>query len=149
MAAQTKVGRDIDSATLPAPGWHGEFPTIKLPKAEVQKGLDYCKLALVGRIDLQLLKFDRVCELVSQKWPTKGEVPDKGKLAKEASTRGEGVDFTQHISKSQRKKLKRKQRQQGTKEHGETSGEHEEVQEVHQPEPQHQSDGEASEDLDH
>ncbi|KAF9598162.1 hypothetical protein IFM89_025719 [Coptis chinensis] len=129
MAAQTKVGRDIDNATLPAPGWHAQ-------------------------------------------------VPDKGKSAKEASTRGEGAEFTQHISKSQRKKLKRKQRQQGTKEHGETSGEHEEVQEVHQvpdserdneqqettseqdedstelfedaqPEPQHQSDGEASEDLDH
>ncbi|KAF9619541.1 hypothetical protein IFM89_007368 [Coptis chinensis] len=97
---------------------------------------------------------------------------------KEASTRGEGAEFTQYLSKSQRKKLKRKQRQQGRKEHGETSGEHEEVQEVHQvhdskrnneqqettpehdddstehfedahPEPQHQSDGEASEDLDH
>ncbi|KAF9598829.1 hypothetical protein IFM89_031497 [Coptis chinensis] len=73
MAAQPKVGRDIDSATLPALGWHGEFPTIKLSKAEVQKGLDYYKFALVGRIDLRLLKFDRVRELVSQKWSTKGE----------------------------------------------------------------------------
>ncbi|KAF9622716.1 hypothetical protein IFM89_032896 [Coptis chinensis] len=58
---------------------------------------------------------------------------------------GMGAEFTQHLSKSQRKKLKRKQRQQGTKEHGETSEHFEDA----QPEPQHQSDGEFSEDIDH
>lgn len=62
-AAQIKVGRDIDIEELPEPDWNGDFPKIRIPKLEHDKGVEKCKLSLVGRLDLNKITLMRVEEL--------------------------------------------------------------------------------------
>ncbi|KAF5192561.1 hypothetical protein FRX31_017847 [Thalictrum thalictroides] len=58
----------IDVSQLPIPGKKGNFPSIKLPKRVVERGIEYCKFSLVGRLDLQSLKIERVREIASKLW---------------------------------------------------------------------------------
>ncbi|KAF5176564.1 hypothetical protein FRX31_033848, partial [Thalictrum thalictroides] len=44
---QIKVGRDVDLASLPLPGKQGSFPTVKLAKADVLKGLEQFEFRIV------------------------------------------------------------------------------------------------------
>ncbi|KAF5179883.1 hypothetical protein FRX31_030530, partial [Thalictrum thalictroides] len=43
----------IEYSELPEPGFRGEYPTIKLPKKAYERGLEYCKFSLIGRLDMQ------------------------------------------------------------------------------------------------
>ncbi|KAF9606313.1 hypothetical protein IFM89_024981 [Coptis chinensis] len=67
-AVKPKYGRHIETSSLPTPGKQGEYPTIALIDDEIEKGLQYCKFSLVGRLDLRQVKPDRVKEVVSQLW---------------------------------------------------------------------------------
>ncbi|KAF5189358.1 hypothetical protein FRX31_021054 [Thalictrum thalictroides] len=57
---QPKVGREIDLASLSVLGKQGNFPTVKLVKADVLKGLEQCKWALVGRLNFQKTNITKV-----------------------------------------------------------------------------------------
>ncbi|KAF9609914.1 hypothetical protein IFM89_019007 [Coptis chinensis] len=72
-ATRPKYGRNVDMSSLPTPGRQGEFPTIEPIDDEVEKGLDFCKFSLVGRLDLKEIKFDRVKEVVKHLWKPTGE----------------------------------------------------------------------------
>ncbi|KAF5205415.1 Ribonuclease h domain [Thalictrum thalictroides] len=63
----------IDVSQLPIPGKKGNFPSIKLPKRVVEWGIEYCKFSLVGRLDLQSLKIERVREIASNLWTLAGD----------------------------------------------------------------------------
>ncbi|KAF5187507.1 hypothetical protein FRX31_022906, partial [Thalictrum thalictroides] len=68
---QLKVGRDVDLSSLPMPSKHGSFPTVKLAKADVLKGLDECKWALVGRLDFSKTNILKVRAEIDLKWKLK------------------------------------------------------------------------------
>ncbi|KAF9623162.1 hypothetical protein IFM89_037743 [Coptis chinensis] len=67
-ATKTTYGREVDTAALPVPGRQGEYPTITIHTEEVDKGLEFCKLVLVGRLDMSKLTMNVVNEKVKQLW---------------------------------------------------------------------------------
>ncbi|KAF5188749.1 hypothetical protein FRX31_021664, partial [Thalictrum thalictroides] len=69
---QIKVGRDVDLASLPLPGKKGSFPTVKLAKADVLKGLEQCKWSLVGRLDFLKTNISKVRSEIDLKWKLTG-----------------------------------------------------------------------------
>ncbi|KAF9616183.1 hypothetical protein IFM89_028959 [Coptis chinensis] len=70
---RTTYGRDVDTATLPTPGRQGEYPTISIQTDDVDKGLEYCKLGLVGRLDMSKLNMYDVNNKVKELWKPKSE----------------------------------------------------------------------------
>ncbi|KAF9620224.1 hypothetical protein IFM89_010959 [Coptis chinensis] len=72
-AARPKYGRNVDLAALPIPGQQGEFPTIALIDDELEKGLEFCKFALVGRLDLKKMNLEEVRRIASTLWKPKGD----------------------------------------------------------------------------
>ncbi|KAF5194594.1 zinc ion binding / nucleic acid binding protein [Thalictrum thalictroides] len=71
-AAKPRYGRNVDISDLPSPGKQGDFPTVSLIDEEVEKGLDFCKLSLVGRLDLQKITLARVRSIAAEIWSPKG-----------------------------------------------------------------------------
>ncbi|KAF5192881.1 zinc ion binding / nucleic acid binding protein, partial [Thalictrum thalictroides] len=51
----------------------GDYPAISISPEALQRGLNYCKHCLLGRIDLQKVPIERVRELALQKWNPTGE----------------------------------------------------------------------------
>ncbi|KAF5191552.1 hypothetical protein FRX31_018863 [Thalictrum thalictroides] len=58
----------VDLATLPIPSKRGEKPAIKIPAKYVEKGLEACKSALVGRLDLKNLKIEQIKAEITKEW---------------------------------------------------------------------------------
>ncbi|KAF9604375.1 hypothetical protein IFM89_006382 [Coptis chinensis] len=66
MVEETTTNKALSDDMLP--GRQGEYPTITIEAEEVDKGLDFCKLALVGRLDMSKLTMTFVNEKVKQVW---------------------------------------------------------------------------------
>ncbi|KAF9587075.1 hypothetical protein IFM89_039761 [Coptis chinensis] len=57
---------------LPVPGEYGGFPSVHLIDEEVEKGRDFCKFSLVGRLDLYKMTLEQVRSKVASLWAPKG-----------------------------------------------------------------------------
>ncbi|KAF9611587.1 hypothetical protein IFM89_033591 [Coptis chinensis] len=71
-AVKPRYGRNIDTSLLPSPGEQGGFPSIQLFDEDLEKGRDFCKQGLVGRLDLSKLKLDKVRSSVTNLWRLQG-----------------------------------------------------------------------------
>ncbi|KAF9599522.1 hypothetical protein IFM89_038742 [Coptis chinensis] len=72
-AARPKYGRNVDLVALLIPGEQGEFPTIALIDDELEKGLEFYKFALVGRLDLKMINLEEVRRIASTLWKPKAK----------------------------------------------------------------------------
>ncbi|KAF9592870.1 hypothetical protein IFM89_018424 [Coptis chinensis] len=72
-AVKPRYGRNIDTSLLPSPGEQGGFPSIQLFDEDLEKGRDFCKQGLVGRLDLSKLKLDKVRSYVTNLWRLQGK----------------------------------------------------------------------------
>ncbi|KAF9590682.1 hypothetical protein IFM89_036174 [Coptis chinensis] len=63
---------EIDIAALPIPGMKGNIPSIRIPKQAIDRGLQFCKFSLVGRLDFQKINIDTVRTIAAEKWRPKG-----------------------------------------------------------------------------
>ncbi|KAF9591381.1 hypothetical protein IFM89_004066 [Coptis chinensis] len=71
-AVKPRYGRNIDTSLLPSPGEQGGFPSIQLFDEDLEKGRDFCKHGLVGRLDLSKLKLGKVRSSVTNLWRLQG-----------------------------------------------------------------------------
>ncbi|KAF9617278.1 hypothetical protein IFM89_035222 [Coptis chinensis] len=79
-----KHGREINTSTLHVPGMQGEYPTITIQAKEVDNGLEFCKLSLVGGCNHNTMNVNKVRELALASWRPKGTVNGNLKLASRA-----------------------------------------------------------------
>ncbi|KAF5187492.1 Ribonuclease h domain [Thalictrum thalictroides] len=62
------MNQAVDLATLPIPTMRGERPAITIPVSYVEKGLEACKFALVGRLDLKNVKIEDIKAEIAREW---------------------------------------------------------------------------------
>lgn len=58
---------------LPEPVMNGEVPMIMLPKIAVERGREYCKYSMVGRLDFRKISIMRARVLAQQIWALTGD----------------------------------------------------------------------------
>ncbi|KAF5178062.1 hypothetical protein FRX31_032353 [Thalictrum thalictroides] len=66
--AKQRMNQAVDLATLPIPTMRGERPAITIPVSYVEKGLEACKFALVGRLDLKNVKIEDIKAEIAREW---------------------------------------------------------------------------------
>ncbi|KAF9596647.1 hypothetical protein IFM89_012770 [Coptis chinensis] len=62
----------LDIEDLPVPKIKGNMPSIKLPKKAVERGRLYCRYCLVGRLDMQKIRMDKIRSIAAAKWSPQG-----------------------------------------------------------------------------
>ncbi|KAF5196849.1 hypothetical protein FRX31_013566 [Thalictrum thalictroides] len=71
-----KVREDVamvDLSTMPKPGMKGNIPTIKIPRKSLERGLNYCKFSLIGRLDFTHIKLEVVKNMAREAWKPVGD----------------------------------------------------------------------------
>ncbi|KAF9623733.1 hypothetical protein IFM89_004814 [Coptis chinensis] len=63
----------LDVEDLPTPEMKGNMPSIKLPKQAVERGRQYCKYCLIGRLDFHKIKLEDVKSMAAIKWKSQGD----------------------------------------------------------------------------
>ncbi|KAF5190018.1 Non-LTR retrolelement reverse transcriptase-like protein, related, partial [Thalictrum thalictroides] len=72
-AAATKGNQvAIEYDALPKPGFRGDYPTIKIPKRAYERGLDYCKHSLIGRMEMTEIDIEKLKSEAALKWKPQG-----------------------------------------------------------------------------
>ncbi|KAL5701952.1 hypothetical protein ACHQM5_027231 [Ranunculus cassubicifolius] len=61
---------DFDS--LPEPEQMGEYPAVTISSKALERGLNFCKFGLLGRMDLKKVGLDRVRKLAEETWKPEG-----------------------------------------------------------------------------
>lgn len=63
----------IDVDSLPSPAMNGEVPTVCFPQKALEIGKDFCKFALIGRLDFMKISILRARTIAQQTWSPSGE----------------------------------------------------------------------------
>ncbi|KAF9590401.1 hypothetical protein IFM89_034194 [Coptis chinensis] len=63
----------LDVEDLPTLEMKGNMPSIKLPKQAVERGRQYCKYCLIGRLDFHKIKLEDVKSMATIKWKPQGD----------------------------------------------------------------------------
>ncbi|KAF9624336.1 hypothetical protein IFM89_009619 [Coptis chinensis] len=72
-AARQPIQQQLEVHEIPTPEKMGDYLAITIPEKAYEKGLLYCKFCLVGRIDLQKVSIEKVCEITKRIWKPSGE----------------------------------------------------------------------------
>ncbi|KAF9620087.1 hypothetical protein IFM89_010737 [Coptis chinensis] len=117
----SSITQAIVTATIP--GEYGGFPSVHLIDEELEKGRDFCKFSLVGRLDLNRVKLEQVHGIVAKLWAPNGvghNVANCKHLQKDlAKTKGKSVvvdttpppqanEAAENMSKNQKKRWRKK-----------------------------------------
>ncbi|KAL5728629.1 hypothetical protein ACHQM5_001693 [Ranunculus cassubicifolius] len=65
--------RSFDFNSLPIPEQMGEYPAISISAKALERGLNYCKFCLLGRMDLKKIGIDRVRTIAAETWKPSGK----------------------------------------------------------------------------
>lgn len=63
----------LDVEALPSPVLVGDVPMVTLPKKAVERGKEYCRFSLIGRLDFRKISILRARTLAEQLWSPTGD----------------------------------------------------------------------------
>ncbi|KAF9612540.1 hypothetical protein IFM89_001407 [Coptis chinensis] len=63
---------EIDVSELPVPSLEGNIPSIRITQKALDRGISFYKFSLVGRLDFQRIKLDKVRVIAAEKWSPQG-----------------------------------------------------------------------------